>query len=236
MDDKLLSLNVMTGSFEEFDIMGIMTKKHFWQKLKSDSRYRNRWVVGFSLGFNLLFIVTQFLDSILTGTFWASAIGIYYTAIILAKILLLNGMKNRVDPERERKLVLATGVILLALYALLGGSTVQLVQQNPETAHSYPGAVITVAFTLYQIVSAAVSIHRYRKENDLVLTALKIVNLMAAIVAIVMAQTTVTMLLTSNSIIIQWITGVVGTLSSVGIALASVVLIRMGLRGKVVRK
>ena len=213
-----------------------MTKKHFWQKLKSDSRYRNRWVVGFSLGFNLLFIVTQFLDSILTGTFWASAIGIYYTAIILAKILLLNGMKNRVDPERERKLVLATGVILLALYALLGGSTVQLVQQNPETAHSYPGAVITVTFTLYQIVSAAVSIHRYRKENDLVLTALKIVNLMAAIVAIVMAQTTVTMLLTSNSIIIQWITGVVGTLSSVGIALASVVLIRMGLRGKVVRK
>lgn len=146
--------------------------------------------MGFSI--NLLYITIKMAFGIYYRSTWFIALAIYYTLLAVMRFLLLYRRRWPDSVARQRLELLqyrSCGVALLFMNLALAGIVAFMVHQN--RGYEYPGMLIyaMAAYSFYAVITAIVSLIKFRRHGSPVLSAAKAINLVAAMVSILSLET-----------------------------------------------
>lgn len=158
----------------------------------SDVRFRTELSLYQGLLINLLYIAVKLFSGIYYHSLWFIALAFYYILLAAMRILLLHQRKKRNYEElmeHEFFRYRLCGIILLLMNQALVGIVIFIVHQNK--GFDYPGLLIyaMALYVFYSVILAAVNLIKFRKHGSPVMSAAKVINLVAAMVSILSLQT-----------------------------------------------
>ena len=137
---------------------------------------------------NLLYAVFRALAGIRFASVWFIAIAIYYFLLGILRLSLILSDRNR-KRKTELRCYRRTAWLLFLLNIPMGGMIALMVLT--DSGYSYPGYVIYLSalYTFYTMILAIVNLVRYRKLGSPILSAAKVLNLIAALMSLLGLQT-----------------------------------------------
>lgn len=137
---------------------------------------------------NLLYAVFRALAGIRFASVWFIAIAIYYLLLGILRLSLILSDRNR-KRKTELRCYRRTAWLLFLLNIPMGGMIALMVLT--DSGYSYPGYVIYLSalYTFYTMILAIVNLVRYRKLGSPILSAAKVLNLIAALMSLLGLQT-----------------------------------------------
>ena len=127
---------------------------------------------------NLLYAVFRVLVGIRYASVWFFSMAIYYFLLGLIRLSLILSCRNR-TVKSELRCYRRTAWLLFLLNIPMGGMIVLMVLT--DSGYSYPGYVIYLSalYTFYTMILAIVNLVKYRKLGSPILSAARILNLIA---------------------------------------------------------
>lgn len=164
----------------------------------SDVRFRTEISLYQGLFINLLYIAMKMFSGIYYRSVWFISLAVYYILLAIMRLLLLrrgNGRKTsrerraRAPMEIEIHRYRLCGMMLLIMNQALAGIVVFMVHQNK--GFDYPGVLIyaMALYSFYSIITAVIKLVKFRKHGSPILSAAKVINLVAAMVSILSLET-----------------------------------------------
>ena len=164
----------------------------FGERFFDDIRFRTELSLGGGMLINFLYIAVKLFSGIYYRSVWFISLAAYYILLAVMRFILLHKNKNSVmNMESELKRYRLCGIMLLIINQALAGIMIFIVQQNMR--FDYPGALIYViaAYSFYSIITAVVNLVKFRKHGSPLLSAVKVINLVSAMVSIMTLETAV---------------------------------------------
>ncbi len=154
----------------------------------TDVRFRTEIALYCGLFINFLYIILKLFSGIYYRSVWFIALGVYYILLAIMRFILLH-KNNNLTIKTELKRYRLCGIILLVMNQLLAGIVGFMVRQNK--GFDYPGILIyaMAAYSFYSIICAVVNVVKFRKHKSPMLSAAKVINLVAAMVSILSLET-----------------------------------------------
>lgn len=157
----------------------------------SDVRFRTEISLYCGLAINFLYIAVKLFSGIYYRSVWFFALGVYYILLAIMRFILLHKGKNSavLTMKAELKRYRMCGIMLLIMNQALAGIVVFMVYQNK--GFDYPGLLIyaMAAYSFYMIIVAVINLVKFRKHGSPLLSAAKVINLVAAMVSILSLET-----------------------------------------------
>lgn len=137
---------------------------------------------------NFLYVVFRIFVGIRYASVWFVAIAIYYLALGLMCLSLILSYRSR-TVKSELRCYRRTAWLLFALNIPMGGMILLLVLT--DSGYSYPGYVIYLSalYTFYTVILSVMNLERFRKLGSPILSAAKVLNLVAALMSLLCLQT-----------------------------------------------
>ena len=136
---------------------------------------------------NVLYIFNKFFTGVALRSGWLIAFALYYVVLTVLRASLVqyvqrNEMKRDLPAEYRRYRLV--GILLVGLTLVLSAILTRMI--GHDEAYDYPGVLIYAidAYTFYAVIVAIVGLFRFRRHGSPVLSAIKVVNLSAALVAL----------------------------------------------------
>ncbi|MBQ8893636.1 MAG: hypothetical protein IJ043_04425 [Clostridia bacterium] len=154
----------------------------------TDVHFKVQISLYLSLGINMLYAGTKLFAGIYSRSVWFITLAAYYFLLSLMRFLLLRTMGSK-EEGLELKRCRLCGMILLVMNLALSGVVILVIRQN--RGFEYPGMLIYVmaSYTFYALVTSIINLVKYRRYNSPVLTASKIIKLVAALVSLLSLET-----------------------------------------------
>ena len=157
-----------------------------------DVHFRTELSLYFGLFVNFLYIAMKLFSGIYYRSVWFIALAGYYILLAVMRFILLHKGKNRtekISEISEIKRYRMCGIILLVMNQALAGIVIFMVNQNK--GFDYPGLLIyaMAVYSFYSIIIAVVNLVKFRKHGSPLLSAAKVINLVAAMVSILSLET-----------------------------------------------
>lgn len=156
----------------------------------ADIVFKTKISLLLSLVLNTGYAVLKFVTGIFYGSAWMITLAAYYTLLLTMRFLLvLHIHRNTRDMAAEWKRCRACGVVLLLMNIILTGMVILVLQRGEGFV--YPGYLIYV-MALYDFCTmtmAIVNLVKSRKQKSPVLTAAKVINVAAALIAMLSLET-----------------------------------------------
>lgn len=159
-------------------------------RYKTDVVFKTKISLLLSLALNTGYAVLKFVTGIFYGSAWLITLAAYYTLLLTMRILLLLHInRNTRDMAAEWKRCRACGVVLLFMNIILTGMVVLVLRRGEGFA--YPGYLIyaMALYDFYTMTMAIVNLVKSRKQKSPVLTAAKVINVAAALIAMLSLET-----------------------------------------------
>lgn len=157
----------------------------------SDVRFRTEIALYCGLIINFLYIAVKLFSGIYYRSVWFIALAIYYILLAVMRFILLHKGKNSavLTMKAELRRYRLCGIMLLIMNQSLAGIVVFMVYQNK--GFDYPGLLIyaMAAYSFYMIIVAVINLVKFRKHGSPLLSAAKVINLVAAMVSILSLET-----------------------------------------------
>lgn len=136
---------------------------------------------------NLLYVAIKLGSGIYYRSAWFISLAGYYSLLVVMRFFLLRHMnrntvgQNLISEYRRYRLC---GVLLLLMNQALAVIVIFMVYQNK--GYEYPGMLIYVmaAYAFYSVSLAVINLMKFRRHGSPVLSAVKVINLTAALVSI----------------------------------------------------
>ena len=156
----------------------------------ADIVFKTKISLLLSLALNTGYAVLKFVTGIFYGSAWLITLAAYYTLLLTMRFLLvLHIHRNTRDMAAEWKRCRACGAVLLLMNIILTGMVILVLQRGEGFV--YPGYLIYV-MALYDFCTmtmAIVNLVKSRKQKSPVLTAAKVINVAAALIAMLSLET-----------------------------------------------
>lgn len=157
-----------------------------------DVRFRTKMSLYQGLFINLLYIGIKMFSGVYYRSVWFVALAIYYILLALMRFVLLHKGKKKADEmtmEEELHRYRICGIVLLLMNQALAGIVIFMVHQN--RGFHYPGILIyaMAAYSFYSIITAVINLVKFGKHGSPLLSAAKVINLVAAMVSILSLET-----------------------------------------------
>lgn len=161
-------------------------------RILCDVRFRTELALYGGLFINFLYIGMKLFSGIYYRSLWFVALAGYYILLAVMRFILLHRGKNRtekISKESEIKRYLMCGITLLIMNQALAGIVIFMVYQNQ--GFDYPGLLIyaMATYSFYSIITAVINLVKFRKHGSPLLSAAKVINLVAAMVSILSLET-----------------------------------------------
>ncbi|MDE7399221.1 MAG: hypothetical protein K2N06_06800 [Oscillospiraceae bacterium] len=160
-------------------------------KILDDVRFRTELSLYWGLLINFLYIGMKLFSGIYYRSLWFVALAGYYILLAVMRFILLHRGKNKrkISKESEIKRYRMCGITLLIMNQALAGIVIFMVYQNK--GFDYPGLLIyaMAAYSFYSIIIAVINLVKFRKHGSPLLSAAKVINLVAAMVSILSLET-----------------------------------------------
>lgn len=162
------------------------------ERFFSDVRFRTEISLYQGLFINSLYIGIKLFSGIRYRSVWFISLAVYYVLLAVMRFILLRrgGRKMSAAPmETELRRYRTCGIVLLLMNQALTGIVTFMVYQN--RGFDYPGLLIyaMATYSFYSVITAVINLARFRKHGSPVLSAAKVINLVAAMVSILSLET-----------------------------------------------
>ncbi|MDR0293258.1 MAG: hypothetical protein LBH95_03800 [Oscillospiraceae bacterium] len=167
----------------------LIQKNKLGNRYMTDIPFQVKISLYASLTLNLIYAVIKLIAGIHYASFWYGADALYYIVLSAARVLLTRHVQTREsDLATEYRRYRLCGVLLFALNAALTGVVFQIINQN--MGYQYPGLLIyaVAAYTFISLTVAIVNVVKYHKLHSPVFSAVKIISLAKALVAMFALQ------------------------------------------------
>lgn len=159
-------------------------------RYRTDTVFKTKISLLLSLALNTGYAVLKFVTGVFYGSAWLITLAAYYTLLLTMRfLLLLHIHRNTRDMAAEWKRCRACGVVLLLMNIILTGMVILVLQRGEGFV--YPGFLI-YGMALYDFCTmtmAIVNLVKSRKRKSPVLTAAKVINVAAALIAMLSLET-----------------------------------------------
>ena len=152
-----------------------------------DPIYRTRLMLFFTMAVNAVYIGIKLISGIKLRSEWLIAFALYYIVLTALRGSLINYLRRhpvRHDLQAEYRHYRWIGVLLLLITVILSIIVWRMIGYNES--YDYPGALIygMAAYVFYSVILANINLFRFRKQGSPVISAVKVVDLTAALVAL----------------------------------------------------
>ena len=193
----------VTGLARLFRAVGTrLRSSRLMQKLHENARlarylddplFRAKINLYFGTAVNALYIFIKFFTGVALRSGWLIAFALYYTVLTILRASLVNYVRQhemKHDLRAEYRRYRLVGILLLGLNVVLSGIIARMIANND--AYDYPGILIyaMAAYTFYAVILSIVGLIRFRRHGSPILSAIKVVNLTAAMVALLSLEAT----------------------------------------------
>ena len=161
----------------------------------TDAQLRANVSLYAGFGFNVIYAILKFLAGVYFRSVWIGAVAVYYIILSLIRFGLLKRQRaGKKYSEEEQKLYglksyRFCGGLIFLLNIAVSGLVVQMVWQNKS--YSYPGFLIYAfaAYAFYCLIMAIRNMAKYRKMEQPILSAAKMLSFACALISILTMQT-----------------------------------------------
>lgn len=145
---------------------------------------------------NVLYVLFRIASGLLYRSVWSGAVGGYYVVLSLIRIVLMKDVKDIYINKQSAKQLnecwrsyRLCGILMFLLNCVMVGMAVQMIWQNKS--YNYPGTMIYVSamYTFYSFTMTIVNIIKFRRLNNPVLSAAKMINFAGALMSLFALQT-----------------------------------------------
>ncbi len=171
-------------------VLELAGQNPYVSRYRTDIVFKTKISLLLSLALNTGYAVLKFAAGIFYGSAWLITLAAYYTLLLTMRfLLLLHIHRNTRDMAAEWRRCRACGVVLLFMNIILTGMVILVLQRGEGFA--YPGYLI-YGMALYDFCTmtmAIVNLVKSRKQKSPVLTAAKVINVAAALIAMLSLET-----------------------------------------------
>ena len=152
-----------------------------------DPFFRTEINLYFGTAVNALYIFIKFFSGLYLRSGWLIAFALYYIVLTVLRASLVNFIRRnefKQDMRAEYRRYRLVGILLLGMNIVLSGIISRMIAKND--AFEYPGILIyaMAAYTFYAVIISIVGLIQYRRHGSPVISAIKVVNLTAAMTAL----------------------------------------------------
>lgn len=153
-----------------------------------DPEYRTRVNLYLGTAVNAAYIIIKLVSGVALRSGWLIAFALYYAVLTVLRASLAHYLRRnepKADIRAEYRRYRTTGVLLLGLNGALSVIISRMIAN--DDAAVYPGVLIyaMATYTFYAAVMAVLGLLRFRRRGSPVLSAVKAVNLAAAVMALI---------------------------------------------------
>ena len=174
---------------------------HFLQAWREDYIYQTLAGAAMSFGITVLFALYHGYLGLRYGSVWHGSIGIFYLLLMVIRgSILLTEKRNQVRAQaaqhacRQRTFLISSILLLVLDLALIAPISMMAVLDKPVSIGLIP-AIAMAAYTTWKITMASIHVARQRRRSsgNILVTELRTVNFIDALVAILTLQNTLIM-------------------------------------------
>ena len=179
----------LTGVFRVVRLIRRGIKEHpLGERLLEDVGFRTELSLYAGFSVNLLYIVLKMASGLYYRSWWFVSLAVYYALLAVMRFSLLYSRRKATPMMELRRYRLCGGVLLLMNIAL---AVIVAFMVHQNQGYEYPGTLIYVmaAYSFYAVISAAVSVVKFRRYRNPILSAAKVISLAAAMVSILSLET-----------------------------------------------
>lgn len=161
-----------------------------------DPLLRTKLILQASLIMNLLYAIYSLIFGYFYKSIWLFAFFAYYAFLALSRSFLLKSSGKKVLHKTEEQRFMEElciyrfcGYLLLGIQVVMSGVIAATIILNKS--YQYPGHIIylTAAFTFYCVIISVVNLFRFRLKTNPIISAEKILDLAASLMALFSLQT-----------------------------------------------
>lgn len=154
----------------------------------SDLAFRGSISLYQGMAVNLIDVAFRMFTGLRYGSVWFLSMAVYHLVLGGLRLYLIAGYRRK-DPVREYRCYRATAWLLFLLNIPMGGMIVLMVQTN--SGFFYPGYVLYLSalYAFYAMTTSVINFVRFRRLGSPILSAAKVLNVVAAMMSILGLQT-----------------------------------------------
>lgn len=196
-------------------------KNKYIQKYINDKQYRGEIMIYIGLLMNLIYVIFRMTTAYIYQSVWFLSIGFYYFVLCLVRFHLLRKVKKTLNNKKQLYTYKMTGYLIILLNIAMLGMIIQMMVGNKS--YIYPGYIIYVSalYTFYDFINAIINIITYKKFNNPILSASKLLNLTGAMMSVYTLQTA---MLSQFSINQQQFTDMMNTITGISVIILTFVI------------
>lgn len=159
-------------------------------KLKTEISKRRMLITILSLCFTVLFSIYNRIVGIVKESLWHETISIYYLVLVIVKSIILIYIHKSINRNKDLVVFRVVKVLLIILNLLLI-VPISLMVLNKRLVEM--SLILSIAVALYVTIKTSkviISFVKKRKEEDILLKELKVIDLMDVVVSILTLQNT----------------------------------------------
>lgn len=160
----------------------------FGGKYRDDLAFRGSISLCQGTAVNFLYALFRMVVGIRHASVWFVSMAVYYLVLGILRLSLTASYRHRSRVD-EWRCYRRTARLLFLLNVPMGGMIVLMVLTN--SGYSYPGYVIYLSaiYTFYTMAMSLVNLVKYRRLGSPILSAAKVLNVIAALMAVLGLQT-----------------------------------------------
>lgn len=204
-----------------FQIKTKIYKNKYIQKYINDKHYRGEIMIYIGLLMNLIYVIFRMTTAYIYQSVWFLSIGFYYFVLCLVRFHLLRKVKKTLNNKKQLYTYKMTGYLIILLNIAMLGMIIQMMVGHKS--YIYPGYIIYVSalYTFYDFINAIINIITYKKFNNPILSASKLLNLTGAMMSVYTLQTA---MLSQFSINQQQFTDMMNTITGISVIILTFVI------------
>ncbi len=197
-----------------------MKLKRSIKQIKTDQLIRTKFITFITMIYNFLWSVAKILFGLYQASFLYCLSGIYTLLIGFSKkIFISNHSKTAESINKESKSVIM-GVLILIAGLTFGIYMGRLFFSPQDYFYSLISSILVALCSFIELGIAIYHLCKIRKKNDILLSSLRLCNLVSAIFALVLTQVAILSATGANdTAYFNGVTGVIAGLSAVGIGI-----------------
>lgn len=169
-------------------VLQLLCRSRFGRSYLGDLQYRSRVQTILSLLANLLYAAFRMIVGMHYASVWFLSMAVYYLVLGCLRLSLMVSSRHS-GQSWELRCYRRTAWLLFLLNIPMGGMILLMVVTN--SGYSYPGYVIYLSalYTFYTLITAILNLVRFRRLGSPILSAVKVLNLVAALMSVLGLQT-----------------------------------------------
>lgn len=204
--------------------------KKFYKNFMSKNKYTNKFITSYSFRafifaicsfvINVGYAVMMGVIAIIIKSVWYGTFAIYYLILSIMRGSVLLSKKHKTENEEKTFLAVAIALLILTIVTLV----IVIITYNGNSKTSYNGLLIyaSAAYTFYKLCISTHSIIKAKKQESLLVEAVKDISFADAIVSIFVLQVSMLQSFSnggiSNTLVFNVITGTMVCLGVIAVA------------------